>query len=330
MASPKISIIVPVYNVEKYIRRCLDSIAVQTFTDWECICVDDGTPDASGKICNEYAQKDSRFVVIHKENGGVSSARNVGLDVAKGEYVTFCDSDDYVERNWLSSLYEQAIFTNSDIVNCDLIRKSTKSDYTQHQVPGLTGKETVKKLMTGDFDGYLWIKLIKRSLIEDNFVRFSENFDLWEDIPFSIKLYYHSKKNSYLPKSLYNYWVENENSYTSIKNEKSFSDMDKAVNEVHSFLIKMPDYQIFNDFENYLKFKVLQQVVYTCKDIEIKKQYLKKYSEIKILKLKKIKLHLRLVVYFEQKDLFLISSIIKIFYKFLKGIKNFLIQRESL
>ena len=106
---------------------------------------------------------------------------------------------------------------------------------------------------------------------------------------FSIKLYYHSKKNSYLPKSLYNYWVENENSYTSIKNEKSFSDMDKAVNEVHSFLIKMPDYQIFNDFENYLKFKVLQQVVYTCKDIEIKKQYLKKVFGNKNIKIKKNK-----------------------------------------
>lgn len=109
MSSPKISIIVPVYNVEKYIRRCLDSIAGQTFTDWECICVDDGTPDASGKICDEYAQKDGRFVVIHKENGGVSSARNVGLDVAKGEYVTFCDSDDWVEKEMLEVFYNTAL-----------------------------------------------------------------------------------------------------------------------------------------------------------------------------------------------------------------------------
>ena len=116
MFSPKISIIVPVYNVEKYIRRCLDSIAAQTFTDWECICVDDGTPDASGKICNEYAQKDSRFVVIHKENGGVSSARNAGLNVAKGEYVTFCDSDDWVEKEMLEVLYNTALETDADVV----------------------------------------------------------------------------------------------------------------------------------------------------------------------------------------------------------------------
>ena len=116
MSSPKISIIVPVYNVEKYIRRCLDSIAAQTFTDWECICVDDGTPDASGKICDEYAQKDGRFVVIHKENGGVSSARNVGLDVAKGEYVTFCDSDDWVEKEMLEVFYNTALKNDAEVV----------------------------------------------------------------------------------------------------------------------------------------------------------------------------------------------------------------------
>lgn len=94
---PKVSIIVPVYNTEKYLRRCLDSIAAQTFADWECICVDDGSPDAAGAILDDYAAKDSRFVVIHQENGGVSRARNAGLDAACGEYVGFVDSDDWVE-----------------------------------------------------------------------------------------------------------------------------------------------------------------------------------------------------------------------------------------
>ncbi|KAF3371822.1 glycosyl transferase family 2, partial [Enterococcus faecium] len=91
----EISIIVPVYKVEKYLRKCVDSILAQTFTDFEVILVDDGSPDNSGKICDEYAEKDNRVRVIHKENGGLSSARNAGIDVARGKYLGFVDSDDY-------------------------------------------------------------------------------------------------------------------------------------------------------------------------------------------------------------------------------------------
>jgi len=91
--SPKISIIVPVYKVEPYLRKCIDSILAQTFTDFELILVDDGSPDGCGKICDEYAKKDNRILVIHKSNGGLSSARNAGLEIAKGEYIGFVDSD---------------------------------------------------------------------------------------------------------------------------------------------------------------------------------------------------------------------------------------------
>ena len=94
MNTPTISVIVPVYKVEKYIRCCLDSIVTQTFADWECILIDDGSPDNSGKICDEYAEKDGRFRVIHQKNAGVSAARNAGLNVAKGAWITFVDSDD--------------------------------------------------------------------------------------------------------------------------------------------------------------------------------------------------------------------------------------------
>ena len=94
---PKLSIIVPVYKVEQYINKCIDSILNQTFTDFELILVDDGSPDNCGKICDEYAQKDERVRVIHKENGGVSSARNLGIDEAKGEYVSFIDPDDWID-----------------------------------------------------------------------------------------------------------------------------------------------------------------------------------------------------------------------------------------
>ena len=101
--TPVVSIIVPVYNAEKFLNRCIDSILAQTYTDWELLLIDDGSKDASGRICDEYATKDERIRVFHKENGGVSSARNLGLDHAQGEWITFVDSDDYIEENFLKS-----------------------------------------------------------------------------------------------------------------------------------------------------------------------------------------------------------------------------------
>lgn len=112
---PLISVIVPVYKVEKYIRKCVDSILAQTFTDFELFLVDDGSPDNCGKICDEYAKKDDRIIVIHKENGGLSEARNVAIDRATGDYLTFIDSDDYVTENHLKTLYSALLSTDSDI-----------------------------------------------------------------------------------------------------------------------------------------------------------------------------------------------------------------------
>ena len=120
---PKISIIVPVYQVEKYLRRCLDSIVAQTFTDWECILVDDGSPDNSGKICDEYAEIDNRFRVFHQENAGVSAARNKGLDVAKGEWITFVDSNDYIEEDYLQSFNPDELENGSLYVHSNYYRE---------------------------------------------------------------------------------------------------------------------------------------------------------------------------------------------------------------
>ena len=113
---PVVSVIVPVYNVEKYIHRCVDSILAQTFTDFELILVDDGSPDNCPAICDEYAEKDSRIRVIHQENGGLSAARNAGLDVATGEYISFVDSDDWVESGFLMKMASQMNKDNSQMV----------------------------------------------------------------------------------------------------------------------------------------------------------------------------------------------------------------------
>ncbi|OOL43593.1 glycosyl transferase family 2, partial [Enterococcus faecium] len=113
--------IVPVYKVEKYLRKCVDSILAQTFTDFEVILVDDGSPDNSGKICDEYAEKDNRVRVIHKENGGLSSARNAGIDVARGKYLGFVDSDDYIDEDMYEILYENLKIHDADISSVELI-----------------------------------------------------------------------------------------------------------------------------------------------------------------------------------------------------------------
>ncbi len=115
-----ISVIIPVYNAEKYLPKCIESVLSQTYTDIELILVDDGSPDNSGKICDEYALKDSRIRVIHQKNGGQSSARNAGLDIATGEFISFVDSDDYIDSNMLQVLYESLVQNNADISGCCL------------------------------------------------------------------------------------------------------------------------------------------------------------------------------------------------------------------
>ena len=114
---PKISIIIPMYNVEKYLRRCLDSVLNQTFTDWQAICVDDGSPDKSGDIAEEYAKQDERFVVVHKENGGLSDARNAGFSYADGEYIMYLDSDDFIHPQTMEIAYNAIEKNKSDIAS---------------------------------------------------------------------------------------------------------------------------------------------------------------------------------------------------------------------
>ena len=114
---PKISVIVPVYNVEKYLRRCLESIKNQTFTDWQAICVNDGSPDNSAQILQEFANADARFVIVNKENGGLSDARNVGMQYATGDYVLFVDSDDFIHPQTLEIAYSLALQNETDIVS---------------------------------------------------------------------------------------------------------------------------------------------------------------------------------------------------------------------
>ena len=207
----KISVIVPCYNVEKYIARCLDSLLKQDFKDsYEIVVVNDGTKDSSAVIAEKYAIKYPKVIrVIHKPNGGLSSARNYGIDHSESDYLAFVDSDDYVSNRYLSTLNEIAHRDNADIVMCGIIRTSNSEGHGDVFESGFS-----EDMTTTDIDGVLSVssysscnKLFKRSLIEN--IRFPEgvNYEDYATIP---QLIYLSKKISYVNQPLYFYFVNTE------------------------------------------------------------------------------------------------------------------------
>lgn len=209
MKNPLISVIVPVYNVEKYLRRCIDSILAQTFTDFELLLIDDGSKDNSGKICDEYAERDNRIKVFHKENGGVSSARNIGLDNAKGEWITFVDSDDWIDKEYLND------YLNYDV---DLICQGLKQiNATDNSIEDLKKYDFLETYVSDHISyalyvmfidgtlGYIWNKLFKHKILKDHNIRFIENISIREDEIFVFKYCQYIKSIVLLPTVNYNY-----------------------------------------------------------------------------------------------------------------------------
>lgn len=170
---PEISIIIPVYNVERYLRQCLDSIESQTFRNWECILIDDGSPDNSGAICDEYEAKDSRFKVIHCANGGVSTARNIGLDISRGSYISFVDPDDIVHENMLQRLRDLIVSNDADVAQVGfelLFTTFTKDRPLVNSEIVFERGEVARELLNGKkIPCYVWNKLFRREVIDTPF-----------------------------------------------------------------------------------------------------------------------------------------------------------------
>ena len=220
---PKISVIVAVYKAEAYIHRCVDSLLAQTFADFEVLLVDDGSPDRSGEICDEYARKDRRVRVFHKENGGVSSARQCGLDNAEGEYTIHADPDDWVEPNMLEELYAKAKEDNADIVLCDYYMYKAKSRY-RRQTPRNTLPQTLlKQYLHHRLHGSLCNKLIKRELYSLYDIKFPVDMILREDMFVVCNLMMHPVKVTYLNKAYYHYdYSANNNSLVRTPSLKTY------------------------------------------------------------------------------------------------------------
>lgn len=238
---PLISIIIPVYNTEKYIHKCLNSIVSQSYTNWEAILVDDGSPDNAGKICDEYATKDCRFRVIHQKNHGVVNARNNAIMKAKGEYLAFVDSDDFIEPTMLNEMISAATSKNADIVWC-----CAKAIFKEGIVEGTLDInsepiETIKKLITGRVPGWLPIKLINRIFWNRCNIVTDEDAVILEDTFISIQLMSHNPRIDVIHKPLYNYFRINENAATQ---NIDISKAERNIQHIYDFLKEKSLYDV--------------------------------------------------------------------------------------
>lgn len=196
MMNDLISIIVPIYNAEKYLQRCIGSIISQTYSNIEIILIDDGSIDNSPKICDDYSKKDLRIKVIHKSNDGVSVARNIGIELAQGKYITFIDSDDYIEKNHIEVLYKLCIECDSDISICGVIDKflNGKIVKTSKYKKCVNGKDAINLMLCKKkyFGWTCWAKMYKLDKIKHN--KFMPNVNIAEDVEFLYRALKNSQK----------------------------------------------------------------------------------------------------------------------------------------
>ena len=221
--NPLISLVIPVYNVEKYLRKCLDSVLAQTYDNFEAILVDDGSTDSSGKICDEYAEKDNRIIVYHKPNGGLSDARNYGVEQCNGDLVSFIDSDDYVTVDYVEYLYSLIEKYDADMSIGQFVRINEGDTFTinkndKKEDTVIDPEQALKKICLGDQISTVAIaKLYKKSILLSNKFPFGAYY---EDVAIMYKLISDSKKISVGNKKIYLYVQRNKSILHSAINEK--------------------------------------------------------------------------------------------------------------
>ena len=284
----KVSVVVPVYNVEKYIEKSIESILNQTFEEFELIIVDDGSTDSSGKLAEKYAS-DKRVSVYHKENGGLADARNYGIAKATGEYICFIDSDDWIESDYLEHMYKLAIDNAADVVICDLKRNTgdeTIVQPTEAQLVTETGYEAIGNIHSSRYVQYVvaWNKLYRRSIFDE--VQYTAGM-IHEDEAIIGHIYCIADKVVRTNRILYNYRISNGESIMSKKYSLKRLDIIKAM-EMRMDLFKEKGYKEYyeKDAHKYMN-KLLLNIIEVQKMEEkhpevireLKNKYWVKYRE---------------------------------------------------
>lgn len=235
-----ISILIPVYNTADKIERCLASIFSNEIIDkCEVILVNDCSTDNSLEVINNFLDKNPPCkikIISHTKNMGLACARISAFSEAKGEYVICVDSDDWVEKDYLSELYDSAINSNADIVGCDTYVDFKDKQIIRKQNLKETGRECLRSLLIGETPGFVWIKMFRRQFALENNLNWIPNINMFEDVVFVSQMFYYAKKVSYIERPLYHY-VQNEGSYTNSKiDENKAYQLVSAVNFINDFL----------------------------------------------------------------------------------------------
>lgn len=250
MHTPKISLVVPCYNIEKFLRQCLDSAKNQTMKDIEIICIDDGSTDSTGKILDEYAAADSRFVIIHKENGGYGKAMNVGLDHARGKYFCILESDDMIMPDTCEILYKAAEEFDADVVRSDYFDMTTKNgkihlsamqihkDFSYYYRPICPNEETI----VYTFVMHNWTGIYNRDFLERHHIRYNETPGAsYQDNGFFFQVFSQTNKLVYIPRPCYCYRIDNPGS--SIHDKSKVYTMSKEYAFIRDFLKQHPEFE---------------------------------------------------------------------------------------
>lgn len=239
METPLISVIVPAYNIEKYIARCLDSIIEQTYRKLEIIVVDDGSGDSTGAIIDEYKEKDNRVIPIHKKNGGVSTARSTGLSISTGEYIGFVDGDDYIEPEMYEVLINNILKYHADISHCGykMVFPDGHEDlyYGSGKLVEQNHREGVRDLLTGDFvEPGLWNKLYHRSIVEgyNESLLWDETIQINEDLLMNYIFFSKAKNAVYEDLPMYHYILRNGSAVTSNLKPYKITDPKKVLERI--------------------------------------------------------------------------------------------------
>lgn len=271
--APRISIIVPVYNPGKYLRECIDSILAQTFSDFELILIDDGSTDSSPAICDNYATRDSRIHVIHQPNSGVSAARNAGLDSARGEWISFIDSDDTINPKMLETLLNSAINEKADIVMCDLYFEYENGERKEYKTYSWTKEGD---LGIAEFIATPWTiicnTLHRKSLYLNGMIRCPEKISYCEDFHLIIRLLFNASCISKVNLPLYNY-RQRSDSILHNQNQQTFEDELWAYEDIRKYITNLGYYINFKKTLSWRSLKVSQTWALDTKTFELFKEY---------------------------------------------------------